>query len=230
MPVLSVITHVYNAQDGIDFQSRIWRTYSREVIESLEFIVIDDHSVPPLVVDSSDIRLRHFRVEDDIDWNMAGCRNLGALHASANWLLYFDCDNIITAEQMQALIQSISTLDPRKLYVFNRLEEGRLVDPHINTFLISRAGFFEVGGYDEDFVGHYGYEDVLFRNMWRMQMDGEVLITNIAFNQMGWRTENLNRDLDRNKNLIQKKVIEGCKKPMSLIRFNWKEFKSEGGR
>ncbi len=225
IPRITIITHVYNAQAGIDLQSSFWRAYPPHIRDQLEFIVIDDYSDTPLVVDREGLNLRLLRVDDDIDWNMAGCRNLAAVHAASPWLLYFDCDNIASQEHLAALLASLDRLDPRKLYVFGRSEEGRIVEPHINSFLLSRSGFFAIGGYDEDFAGHYGYEDVLFRNLWRRNMDGEVLLTDIVFTQMGWRTETLNRDLERNKKLIERKAIEGFRKPVGLIRFSWHEVK-----
>jgi hypothetical protein len=222
-PKLTIITHVYNAQAGIDMQTQVWRSYPDEVRKQLEFIVIDDFSDPPLKVDRNDLNLRLLRVDDDIDWNMAGCRNLAAIHAASPWLLYFDCDNIASAANLTALLGGLQLLDPRKLYVFGRAENGQIVEPHINSFLLARTSFFAVGGYDEDFVGHYGYEDVLFRNLWRRSMDGEVLLTDIVFKQMGWRTETLNRDLERNKALIEQKALQGFRKPVGLVRFNWHE-------
>lgn len=225
MTQITLITHVYNAQNGIDFQCQIWRSYPEEVRRHLEFIVVDDHSDQPLSIDRTGLNLRQFRVDDDVDWNMPGCRNLAAMHANSPWLLYFDCDNVLSAPQAALLHAGLGRLDPRKLYVFGRSIDGQLVDPHINSFLISRSGFFAVGGYDEDFAGHYGYEDVLFRNMWRRHMDGEILLTDLVLTQMGWRTEALDRNVERNKALIERKASEGFKKPVGLIRFNWHEVK-----
>jgi hypothetical protein len=64
---ISIITHVYNAQQGIDFQTRIWRSYPARILDQLEFIVIDDHSDPPLKIDKDGLSLRHFWVDDDLD-------------------------------------------------------------------------------------------------------------------------------------------------------------------
>jgi hypothetical protein len=48
VPVLSVITHVYNAQAGVDAQLDNWRLLPPSVRDSVELIVIDDHSEVPL--------------------------------------------------------------------------------------------------------------------------------------------------------------------------------------
>ena len=118
---------------------------------------------------------------------------------------------------------ALPRLDASRLYVFRRTMNGEEVDPHINSFLISRRGFFKAGGYDEDFCGHYGFEDVLFRSMWRQHVGGEVLLTDIALEQMNLRTSGLNRDTSRNQALIQAKAAAGMPKPKGVLRFAWEE-------
>ncbi len=229
VPVLSVITHVYNAQAGVDAQLDNWRLLPPQVRESVDLIVIDDHSEVPLTVNAAGLNVRLFRVLDDIDWNMPGCRNLGAMHAAAPWMLYFDVDNILPPVMAERMIQGLPTLDPFTLYVFRRIHDGVEVAPHINSFLITKRGFYRAGGYDEDFVGHYGFEDVLFRNMWRRYVGKEVMLSDIAFQQKGWRTNDLNRDLTRNQALIQYKAATGFQKPKGVVRFGWEEITDHQG-
>lgn len=223
MPKLSIITHVYNAQAGLDMQLAHWQQYNDVLKNEIEFVVIDDFSDRPLIVEKGSLNLRHFRVTDDIDWNMPGCRNLAAIQASSPWLLFFDCDNIMPVDGLSMLLGAMPYLNEQTLYAFKRSYNGAIVDPHINTFLISRKGYFRAGGYDEDFAGHYGYEDVLFRNMWRRYCGQEVLLTDITFQQMEWRTTNLNRDTTRNNELIHQKAAFGFPKPKNFLRFGWTE-------
>jgi hypothetical protein len=77
---------------------------------------------------------------------------------------------------------------------------------------------------DEDFSGHYGYDDVHFHNMWNTYVGNQVLITDIAFQQLSVRTEVLDRDLTHNYNLIKRKVVdEGVRGSVGKIRFRWEE-------
>ena len=223
MPRLTLITHVYNAQGPVDLQVARWRQFNARLLVDLEFVVIDDCSDTPLVVDAPGLNLRLLRVQDDIAWNMPGCRNLAATVASAPWLLYFDVDNTTPEANIQRLVDAMPLLDESRLYVFRRQQDGQDVEPHINTFLITRQGYFKAGGYDEDFCGHYGYEDVLFRNMWRKYVGQETLLTDIAFEQLGWRTAGLDRDTARNEALVQAKAAAGFPKPKGMLRFHWAE-------
>lgn len=223
MTQLSLITHVYNAQAAVDRQVAGWQALPAELRAGLEFIVIDDHSDTPLTVDRGDLNLRLFRVDDDIDWNMPGCRNLAALQSDSPWLLYFDVDNLLAPADLARLLGALHQLQANTLYVFRRIFQGQELEPHINSFLIRRQGFFRTGGYDEDFAGHYGFEDVLFRQLWRAQVGPEVLLTNIAFEQMDLATTGMNRDTTRNQALIQFKLATGLPKARNLVRFGWTE-------
>ena len=223
MPRLTLITHVYNAQAGVDHHLRLWQQLDPKLRERLEFLIIDDCSSPPLSAEHSGLNLRLLRVNDDIDWNMPGCRNLGAIQARADWLLYFDVDNITTEANIGRIVEALPKLDRTRLYVFRRMQDGVEVDPHINTFLVTRWGYFRAGGYDEDFAGHYGYEDVVFRNMWRTHVGRETLLSDVSFDQLGWRTSDLNRDTQRNHALAQSRLAAGLPKPKGLLRFDWDE-------
>ncbi|MEY4416135.1 MAG: hypothetical protein RIQ53_3428 [Pseudomonadota bacterium] len=221
MSALTLVTHVYNDQANVDTHVAHWKSFPPALRRHLSFLVIDDHSDEPLRIDAGELDLRLVRVSDDIDWNMPGCRNLGALLSRTEWMLYFDADNITSADNIARLVQALPTLDASRLYVFRRTQDGRDVDPHINTYLITRSGFWQAGGYDEDFSGHYGYEDVVFRAMWRQHCGGETLLSDIAFEQMHWRTQGLDRDTTRNQALAQYKLAIGLPKPQGFVRFRW---------
>jgi hypothetical protein len=223
MADLTLITHVYNAQAPVERQLALWKDFSPALRARLSFLVIDDHSDTPLQIDKGDLDLRLVRVDDDIDWNMPGCRNLAATLCETPWMLFFDIDNVCSATSLEKIVTNLPRLDRNRLHVFRRTENGVDVEPHINSFLITRQGFFRAGGYDEDFSGHYGFEDVAFRMMWRRHVGGEVLLTDIAFEQVNFRTSGLNRDQTRNQALIQQRAAHGFPKPKGMLRFAWNE-------
>jgi len=223
MSRLTLVTHVYNAQQPVAQQLALWKQYDPALLAQLEFLVIDDHSDLPLAADAGPLNLRLIRVDDDIDWNMPGCRNLAATLAGTEWMLYFDVDNVAAEADIAKIVHALPRLAQDRLHVFRRTQDGIDVEPHINSFLISRRGFFRAGGYDEDFSGHYGFEDVLFRMMWRKHVGTEVLLTDIAFEQIAFRTSGLDRDTARNQALAQARAAAGMPKPRGMLRFGWHE-------
>lgn len=229
IPKLTLITHVYNQPEGVARHVAFWKSLDPALAARLEFVVVDDYSETPLAIQRGPLNLKLFRVTDDIDWNMPGCKNLGALMARADWLLFFDCDNILDEKSLAALVGVLDRLKPETLYNFRRVDEnGTDLPPHINTLLMSRHGFFKAGGMDEDFSGHYGYEDVHFHHMWRHHVGNEVLLTDVAFTQLGFRTETLDRDTARNQAMIHDKIqVQGHKGSVGKLRFRWDELPTD---
>jgi hypothetical protein len=50
-----------------------------------------------------------------------------------------------------------------------------------------------------------------------------VLLTDIAFEQIAFRTSGLDRDLQRNQALIAQRAAAGLPKPKGMLRFAWEE-------
>ena len=90
-----------------------------------------------------------------------------------------------------------------------------------NSSLDERAN--AVGGFDEDFCGHYGYEDVFFHHLVIAKGFNRVLLTDLAFVQGSARTETLNRDLSCNNILAQGKVARKEGTSEYQLRFDWIE-------
>lgn len=224
IPKLSIVTHVYNQPATVARHVEFWKSLPQELTRHIEFIVVDDFSEEELRIERGHLNLKLFRVTTDIDWNMPGCKNLGALMARADWLLFFDIDALVDAEGIRLMVGGIDRLDPKTLYNFRRIHDGVEVAPHINTLLMTKRNFFAAGGMDEDFSGYYGYEDVHFHHMWRHHVGKEVLLTDIVFQQLGARTETLDRNTDRNQAMIHQKIIvEGHKGSVGKLRFQWVE-------
>jgi hypothetical protein len=145
MADLTLITHVYNAQGPVDRQLALWRQFSPALRARLQFLVIDDHSDLPLQVQRDGLDLRLVRVDDDIDWNMPGCRNLAATLCETPWMLFFDVDNVCSEASLQKIVDNLPRLDRGRLHAFRRTENSVDVEPHI-ALSHHPTGFWRAGG------------------------------------------------------------------------------------
>lgn len=159
--VLPVLFNQTNTNSLLDLL-RFYASFSKEILEKIEFIIVDDHS-PLLVKIPSTINLNYrlFRIEDDIMWNQGGARNLGAVH-SVQKMILTDCDHYFPEKLLKMVLAS--RVPQNKLYTFKRNDaNGRVMIGHRNTFYTSKHVFFKAQGVDEEFCGNYGCEDIMFR-------------------------------------------------------------------
>lgn len=147
-----------------------------------ELILVDDGSRPSLeeVCDSIErnYAFRLLLTQDFRQWTQPRARNQAAAIAQGEKLLFFDIDHIITPEIIEAArqfsgdrmfwIRKPGILDERGQVVTDPVilrghgvTEG-MAEIHPNSFVIRRALFETLGGYDERFCGSYGGDDLDF--------------------------------------------------------------------
>lgn len=177
------------------------------------FVFVDDHS--PVSVDipvDIDLNWTLYRIDSDIEWNQGGARNLGATMAPSRNILLTDLDHTFPENLLERMCSHKSKL--KNFYKFKRANpDGSKKHSACNILFMSKGIFFEALGYDEEFCGHYGYEDVAFRR---------------TLNRLGYSLKYLTRrsriistDLDREKsyhslerNLKHNERLLAMKKPL----------------
>lgn len=161
---LSYITHFYCNQDTIDSVVSLLREYEKypaDILDAVEFVIVDDcspleYEVPPL-----NLNYRWLRITTDIQWNQGGARNLGVTYAKSDKILMSDLDHGFPAETLKYLINARAP--GRKFYKLRRRNpQGETYKGHSNLFFMSRSRFLRFYGYDEEYCGHYGAEDYRF--------------------------------------------------------------------
>jgi len=142
-------------------QQRVWREFPADLKKHLHVIVTDDCSpekrraLPAFEsVDIASYRL--FRVLEKKRWNWLMARNLGVEKATTDWVLLTDIDHVMPTATLRTLLEV--PLDETSVYRLSRVDAPHLTPykPHPNTWLMTRAMFDRVGGYDERFSGYYG--------------------------------------------------------------------------
>jgi glycosyltransferase involved in cell wall biosynthesis len=230
---LSVIVPYYNNLERVQRQLELWESLPKTITREVEFILIDDCSEQSASVHSEFLNIKHFRIKTDIDWNQPGARNLGAFVASGEWALFYDVDQLPTLEGLALIIERLNELHGGFMYFF-RIKElinpvnGKPLEYHPSTFLIRLPLFKWHVMFDEDFSGHYGYDDLYMHAVWE-KFGGKFVLLNdvVFFEDLESGTPKLSRNLQRNAALEVMKRLAGSKKPAHFLRFEWEQVFSE---
>lgn len=153
---VTLIVPYYQCPQFFAYQLQHWRGLPADVQESVSIIVVDDGSPDPAILpENLPLGIRLFRIDVDVAWNWLAARNIGAHHADHGWLLLTDMDHVVPAETLRTAIYG--NLDPAIVYGFSRREHtGEKLNPHSASFLMTKAMFWQIGGYDERLSGVYG--------------------------------------------------------------------------
>ena len=170
----------------LQVQLATWHTYPIELRYLIDFIIVDDCSTPPLHIDDTRLNLTVLRVKDDITWNLAGARNLGADYCKTSWLLLTDTDMVLTAENAQKLLSldmsnSNTIWNIKHVDAFLQVKRGFSA----NMMLLSKRLYWQCYGYNEDFSGSYGgqeghFRSKLFREGGVREYDHDVTLVNFG--------------------------------------------------
>ena len=214
---LSVIIPYYEAPQML--QIHMDHLKARGIPNGVEYLFIDDGSQEYPITKPLPYG-RTFRIKQNIAWNVAGSKNLGAHEANGKWLLLTDIDRIIPQEVFDVPI------DPKHWYQFRdymwwgaprtKGEQTMVVAP--GTTLVQKDRFWEAGGHDESDVGYYGGTDHLLRK--RMKRVGLTLKVHpspiICYNHIS---------LDGVVSTWARNWTGGDKqtKTSGSLRFDWKE-------
>ncbi len=166
---LTYVTHFYFNQANtapINDLLRKYASYPPDVLDHLQFVLVDDGSPARVEIpEDLDLNLLLLRIQGDIPWNQPGARNLGVTYARSDKIVLTDLDHEFPVETLREMIRRRNP--GRTLYKIRRYDpNGLRRSTHSNTFFMSRGRFMKLYGYDEDFSGHYGYDDTTF---WRWQ-------------------------------------------------------------
>lgn len=158
MRELTLIMAYYENHTMLQRHVHQFQKYDRKVQKNLRVIVVDDGSpkAPARLDSESPCPFEIYRMKIDIRWNQDACRNLGVKHAKTEWILLTDIDHLVPNETMATIMTN--PLNPEFVYKFARVSEPKLdpYKPHPNSWLMTKAMFSAIGGYDERLAGWYG--------------------------------------------------------------------------
>ena len=146
---MTVMYLYYNQPDAIRFFESLGYPDS-----GIDFLFVDDGSKEPLKCKWAKV----IRIDKDIQWNQPQANNIGFEYLYCEneheIVLRMDIDHYFTVEDLDQI--SKYNIFTKEVATFRR--EG--LHPHPNIYLASVKHLLNAGGYNEDFCGNYGYDDM----------------------------------------------------------------------
>lgn len=181
------------------------------VEQNIPTMIVDDCSPIPLgLLDN----IKVIRIIDDIKWNQPGARNLGFQELN-DWVLCCDIDHLVTKE----VYDKVSKLELKigTVYFLGRND----ISNSTTVYLMHKDDFEKIGGYDEDFCGNYGYDDIHFFKKCSELLNIKT-IYDIKVDVYARESSSIgNRDIKNNSMLYQSKKLDHTPR----IRFKWEYVK-----
>jgi hypothetical protein len=214
----------------------------------MRVIVVDDGSPEPAlpIIQAQASRrlleqLQLYRIGVDIPWNREGARNLGAHVATTEWIVQIDIDHVLPVQSADLLLDFAAA--PGTWYRFPRWRVGRAdetrrkdqipdqclfgqIHAHVDSYLIERALYWQVGGYDEDFAGCLGGGSDFLRRLERAaplkmlppDIQLHVHTRSVVKDASDW---SLSRDTSEGKRRAREKRARRADRPQTHMRFAW---------
>ncbi|AXK39013.1 glycosyltransferase family A protein [Crenobacter cavernae] len=232
---LTYITHFYCNQKSIDSVTdllELYAGYSEEVRQRVQFVIVDDGSPIEYEIPDVPLNLTWIKIDEDIRWNQGGARNVGVVYAKSDNVLVTDLDHRFPEESLKALCERPPC--GKRLYkVWRKDGQGNWEKAHPNIFFLSRGRFFERHGYDEEFTGRYGAEDVRFvkyhkaTGTWQRYLPKTIWCQDRVEIDRSKSYHSLTRDLSGNTPVDARKTLElkyhghGAGHSRSFLNFTW---------
>ncbi len=233
---LTVGFSYYQNPANLQLQLAALRAYPARLWRRLHFVIVDDGSPAALTLPAAlALNLTAYRIRPDIPFNYGGAKNLVFDRAATPWVLITDIDHVVDAGAAARLLD-LDLSDERVVYTFaRRFPAGPMSETRVEvrakpaipaTLLINRRVFWEAGGYDEDFSGHYGKDDSLLK--WHLvrnhgcrlvQLDLALLCYACVYRD----APSPPRDVRRNARLFAEKTRAPAYHPGPPLRFDWVE-------
>ncbi len=205
---LSVVIPVYN-QD--DLAIRHVRACASATRIPDEVIVVDDGGVPGLDKKLARIqwpfRLVHARVLEDIPWHQPGARNIGMAVSTGDVISFEDADHLPGSGYYEAALEVLESRREVFLVQAEREYGGETLRASRSTWCVRRHAILAIGGYDEDFSGHYGYDDTLVIERLLRSGDAKEIGRHVSV-AAGGGSRGYARDPSRNAALLAERRVQ----------------------
>lgn len=230
MKKITINLSFYNQHKVLVDQVESWKSWPKEIRDQFSFCIVDDCSKISADevlsgISLEDIDLSIYRVKEDLYCNIAGVRNLAAQQCKTEWMVILDMDTFVSEELAESMLK-LPKARSGVCFKFNRRvpnnpNHPKNNQPHPAVCLLRVEDYWNVGGCEEDLVGHYGWTDPSF--WWRSIGKLHVYTYNdLYLDYVPEGEANINRDNSHNQKLYEERKING-QWSTDFIRFDWEK-------
>ncbi len=255
--LLSLVMPYYKNQKMLALHLDVWRDeWSDDLMRAVEVVIVDDGSPNETALEllrDVDVNglpsISLYRVTEDRPWHQHGARNLGANVANAPWLLMTDMDHVVPPSTLRSVL-SLLPLPRREVLTFGRVDAPVWFDeaedwpefsrtrrpdgslkPHVNSFVIERAHYLKMGGYDEAYCGIYGTDQEFRSRLWQRATERHLEHAPLIRVDRVVVADASTRDVDRKapnrvkakKAVRLTKILRGEKNVVRSLDFQWEK-------
>ena len=161
--MLTLCYTLYNPKpETINAHLTNWIHCNEELRKQFKVVFVDDCSpTTPTVPLDFHMNMTVARIKDDIYWNLTGARNLAFHLADDDWCVTTDMDHFIEPEDLQKIVDMEK--NRQFVYYFERYRNGKPHRTHLDSYIMHKQDFLNMGGYDEDMRGHRGANEDLIK-------------------------------------------------------------------
>ena len=235
MKKITINLSFYNQNEILVKQVQSWISWSKEIRDQFSFCIVDDCSKKSALdvleeddgVDMTDLDLSIYRVKEDLYCNIAGVRNLSAKECETEWMVILDMDTFVSEELASNMLRLASSRKG-EAFKFNRRVPGypghpKNGQPHPAVCLLRVEDYWNVGGCEEDLVGHYGWTDPSFwyRSIGKLHV---ITYSDLYLDYCPEGEADIIRDNSHNKKLYEDRTMNGGWST-DFVRFEWEKVK-----
>lgn len=217
----------YNQDKVLKDHIYLWKSYSNEIKDQISFCIVDDCSKIPADevlsgIDLRDLDINIYRVTEDLYCNIAGVRNLAATVCETDWMVMLDMDTMVSKELADQMLE-LTYAQPGNCFKFNRRVNNHIKNnqTHPAVCLLRKDDYWNVGGCEEDLVGHYGFTDPSFWHRAR----GKLKINerrDLFLDYVPDGEADIQRDTSHNSRLFEHKKATNSWSN-NFVRFKWEK-------
>jgi len=238
MTTVNLVFPYFNCPDALYFRCGLWMDYPERVKDALRVVVVDDYSQKSPAYDVlKDMRIgveiSLYRIKEDRGFNVGGAKNLGMKHAISDWVILTDADHAVPTKTWEYILYNLDNLNPNKAYKFPRIYSTyEELDPHPDSWLLTRDLFWGIGGYDEDYTCATGGSHMI-EHVKKASNGFELLPPSaklIAIQKAvkdsyvdQTKQDQMEGRMERDRIICAKRNGKMSAKPINPIRFNWEQ-------